>query len=291
MFLIKWAGWRRIEMLEETPTQQHIMDFKLVEWGLQHASLFYEYLEMVIQYGFITIFVCWTFPLAPFFAFCNNVIELRLDAKKIVVLNRRPIAQKVRSIGVWFDIMETLGYISIMTNAFIIALTSEFIPRTVYRTMYSEDGSLNGYVDFTLAEFDTMDMDTQSKVNTSTAFCSYQDFKTNHDDEKKYQHNIEFWMIWYARLLFVVIFENVIVLTIMTIKLAIPDISAKLKYRIKREAFIIKEIIIRAERMKNLRTRRNTVPSLNTGGVGSKGGKVFDFERNRRDGDDADLRE
>ena len=75
----KVGGWRRIETLEEKSTPQHIMDFKLVEWGL--VSLFYEYLEMVIQYGFIIIFVC-AFPVAPFFVFCSNVLELRLDAKK-----------------------------------------------------------------------------------------------------------------------------------------------------------------------------------------------------------------
>ena len=47
MFLLKLTGWRRIEMEKDESTLQHIMDFKLVEWGLQHASLFYEYLEMV----------------------------------------------------------------------------------------------------------------------------------------------------------------------------------------------------------------------------------------------------
>ena len=47
MFLLKLAGWRRIEMGKDESTLLHIMDFKLVEWGLQHASLFYEYLEMV----------------------------------------------------------------------------------------------------------------------------------------------------------------------------------------------------------------------------------------------------
>ena len=44
-------------------------------------NLFGEYLEMVIQYGFTTLFAT-AFPLAPFFAFINNVIEIRLDAYK-----------------------------------------------------------------------------------------------------------------------------------------------------------------------------------------------------------------
>ena len=71
---------------------QYVKDFELVEWGRE--GLFKEYLEMVIQFGFITIFVC-AFPLAPFFALLNNILELRLDAKKILELHRRPIAQKV----------------------------------------------------------------------------------------------------------------------------------------------------------------------------------------------------
>ena len=69
----------------------------------------------------------------------------------------------MRNIGVWFDIMETLGKLSIITNALIIALTSEFIPRTVYMLYYSEDQSLNGYVDFSLAHFNMSDLDHNYK--------------------------------------------------------------------------------------------------------------------------------
>ena len=44
--------------------------------GWDQMALFDEYLEMVIQFGFVTIFVS-AFPLAPFFALCNNIIEVR----------------------------------------------------------------------------------------------------------------------------------------------------------------------------------------------------------------------
>ena len=70
---------------DRTQYPQWIQDFRLVEWGRQ--GLFYEYLEMVIQYGFITIFVS-AFPLAPLFALINNMFELRLDAKKLLVHHR-----------------------------------------------------------------------------------------------------------------------------------------------------------------------------------------------------------
>ena len=41
-----------------------------------------EYLELAIQYGFITLFVA-AFPLAPLFALLNNIFEIRLDARKV----------------------------------------------------------------------------------------------------------------------------------------------------------------------------------------------------------------
>ena len=106
--------------MKKTRTPQWVKDFKLAEWG--HQGLFYEYLEMVIQYGFVTIFVS-AFPLAPLFALINNVFELRLDAKKLLVHHRRPVAVRVRDIGVWLQIMEALGRISVVTNVGIYRIS------------------------------------------------------------------------------------------------------------------------------------------------------------------------
>ena len=48
-------------------------DFKLAE----NEGLFEEYLEMILQFGFITIFVA-SFPLAPVFAILNNWVEIKI---------------------------------------------------------------------------------------------------------------------------------------------------------------------------------------------------------------------
>lgn len=40
-----------------------------------------------------------SFPLAPVFALLNNVIEVRLDAKKFVTELRRPDAVRTKDIG------------------------------------------------------------------------------------------------------------------------------------------------------------------------------------------------
>ena len=143
----------------------------------------------------------------------------------------------MRSIGVWFEIMETLGRISIITNAFIIALTSEFIPKMVYSRFYSKDNSLDGYVDWTLSSF---------AMNTTE--CRYQGHMSGPDDNPKYSATIDYYLIWVFRLLFIVIFENVIAVTVMVLKLIIPDIPATLKHRIRREAFVTTKAIMEKEK-------------------------------------------
>ena len=53
-------------------------DYNLQAWT--QLSLFEEYLEIVIQYGFITMFVS-AFPLAPLFALVNNIMEVSSTTK------------------------------------------------------------------------------------------------------------------------------------------------------------------------------------------------------------------
>ena len=184
---------------------QWVRDFQLAEWGPQ--GLFDEYLEMVIQYGFVTIFVS-AFPLAPFFALLNNIFELRLDAKKLLVHHRRPVAVRVKDIGVWLQIMEALGRISVVTNALIIAFTSEFIPKLVYTYGYSPDGSLRGYTNFTLAYFNPSDFDyDQQQINDHPEFCRYFDYREHPDSQEAYKLTDAYWHVLAARLAFVIIFQ------------------------------------------------------------------------------------
>lgn len=77
-----------------------------------------EYLELVIQFGFVALF-CAAFPLAPLTAFVNNVLEIRLDARKFVVV-RRFFAQQASGIGVWFSILQFLSVVAVVTNTLII---------------------------------------------------------------------------------------------------------------------------------------------------------------------------
>ena len=49
---------------------------------------FGDYLEMVIQFGYATLFSA-AFPLAPLLALANNYVEIRVDAWKISQQSRR----------------------------------------------------------------------------------------------------------------------------------------------------------------------------------------------------------
>lgn len=71
----------------------------------------------------MTIFVA-AFPLAPLFALLNNILEMRLDAKKLLIYYRRPVGQRVKDIGVWYSILDSIGKLAVISN---VSLLSESI--------------------------------------------------------------------------------------------------------------------------------------------------------------------
>ncbi|XP_065061401.1 anoctamin-7-like [Rhopilema esculentum] len=196
-------------------------DYELAE----NEGLFAEYLEMVIQFGFITIFVA-AFPLAPFFALANNIFEIRIDSNKLVCETRRPIAERAQDLGVWFNILEAVAKIAVISNAFLIAFTSNFLPKLLYRYKISKDGSLEGYLNYSLA---------LSPKNATLLPCRYRDFR--HDNG----HLTAFyWHLLALKLGFVIIFEHFVFATHILIDFLVPDIPESLDIAIKREAYLAK---------------------------------------------------
>ena len=66
-----------------------------------------DYNEMVTQFGFLTLFAM-AFPLAPLFAFFNNVIEIRTDSTILLKFCQRPVPERAASIGTWLRILEEI---------------------------------------------------------------------------------------------------------------------------------------------------------------------------------------
>lgn len=100
------------------------------------------------------------FPLGPFFALLTAIAEIRVDAINFVSQFRRPDAARAEDIGAWFRILEGVTKISVLVNAFVLAFTSEYIPKLLYKMKYAQDrnstggGTLAGYINNSLSSID-----------------------------------------------------------------------------------------------------------------------------------------
>ncbi|CAM9434451.1 unnamed protein product [Discosporangium mesarthrocarpum] len=85
---------------------------------------FKDYAEMIIQFGYATLFVA-AYPLSCLMAFVNNYIEIRVDAWKLCQVSRRPEPRGAEDIGTWHTILEIMSVVACVSNSAIIAFTSE----------------------------------------------------------------------------------------------------------------------------------------------------------------------
>eukprot|EP00924_Labyrinthula_sp_SR-Ha-C_P011526 snap_masked-scaffold_17-processed-gene-0.37-mRNA-1 protein AED:0.35 eAED:0.35 QI:0/-1/0/1/-1/1/1/0/1088 len=93
-----------------------------------YLTPFNDYLELAIQFGYVTLFVS-AFPLAPTLALLNNFVEVWVDAKKVCTLSRRPYVEKAMDIGTWLEVFTILSYIAVVVNSAVLVFSSiELIP-------------------------------------------------------------------------------------------------------------------------------------------------------------------
>jgi anoctamin-7 len=214
--------WKLGDVMKNQNKTRWEEDYELID----NEGLFDEYLEMVLQFGFITIFVA-AFPLAPLFALLNNWLEIRLDAHKFVCETRRPIAERCQDIGVWFTILDALAQLAVISNAFLIAFTSDFLPRLMYKYQYNWD--MENYVNFTLAV---------APKGVLHEGCRYKDFR-----DPDGQPSLFYWQLLCVRLLFVIIFEHIVFGICRLIDIMVPDVPESLEIKIKRERYLAKQAL------------------------------------------------
>ncbi|XP_008287924.1 anoctamin-5 isoform X2 [Stegastes partitus] len=250
-WLMNWWGSRKSRGHPESLYSRWEQDHDLQGFG--HLGLFYEYLEMVIQFGFITLFVA-SFPLAPLLALINNIIEVRVDAWKLTTQFRRPVAAKAHSIGAWEEILNGVAVLSVVTNAFIVAFTSDMIPRLVYMYAYQPEGAMNmkGYINNSLSVFNISEIPVESRpdddenpvwFNSSITTCRYRDYRYPPGHEKQYSHTMQFWHILAAKLAFIIIMEHVVFIVKFFVAWMIPDVPSDVRARVKRERYLVQEYL------------------------------------------------
>ncbi|XP_078663139.1 anoctamin-1-like isoform X3 [Branchiostoma floridae x Branchiostoma belcheri] len=267
--ILVWLNFRWLIQAMAGKTEEERKKTGLSRWELDYLhvdigprGLFFEYLEMVIQFGFVSLFVA-AFPLAPLLALINNILEIRLDAQKFVCSLRRPMVGRAADIGVWYYILEAISTISVCTNAFVIAFTSEFIPRLVYTRVYSPDGSLNGYLNFSLSYFEVKDFREENTprnplhLGNNVTFCRYRDLREPPWSEDPYEYSNAFWHVLAARLAFVVVFQNITFLLTRFLDLLIPDTSYDLQDAIKMEEQLVSRAILDFELQRTKQRQRH----------------------------------
>lgn len=67
---------------------------------VSHQGLFAEYIELLVQFGYLSLFSC-VYPLTAVLLLINNVMEMRSDAYKICKLFRKPFSAPAANMGVW----------------------------------------------------------------------------------------------------------------------------------------------------------------------------------------------
>ncbi|XP_009298253.1 anoctamin-2b isoform X2 [Danio rerio] len=226
--------------------QQWHMDYDLEPFD----GLTPEYMEMIIQFGFVSLFVA-SFPLAPLFALLNNVIEIRLDAKKFVTELRRPDAVRTKDIGIWYNILSGLGKFSVIINAFVISFTSDFIPRLVYQYMYSETGTMHGFINHTLSYFNVSNFKPGTMPSTSDiTVCRYKDYREPPWSNEPYQFSKQYWSVLAARLGFVILFQNLVIIMSMLVAWLIPDMPKNISEQLKKDKTLLVDVFLNEEKEK-----------------------------------------
>ncbi|XP_026992898.1 anoctamin-9 isoform X1 [Tachysurus fulvidraco] len=206
-----------------------------------HAfSLFNEFLEMVIQFSFTTIFVA-AFPLAPLLALANNIFEIRLDAIKMLRMERRLVPKKTNDIGVWTRVLEVIGVAAVIANGLVIGISSEFVPRLIYRYRFGPCANgtatdlqcLAGYTDYTLTTAYMSNANVRKDFSPEQMMhggmnvtqCSYKAYRTENDQS----FTSHYWFIIAARFAFVILFEHVLLVCKFIVAWYVPDNPMRVK--------------------------------------------------------------
>ncbi|XP_021359225.1 anoctamin-4-like [Mizuhopecten yessoensis] len=140
---------------------------------------------------------------------------------------------------------------------------------------------MKGYANFSLAVFNVNDFqaksvpdDPQFDIFGNVTYCRYRDYRrpaTNHVGDagvgtgEEYTFTLVYWHILAARLAFIVVFENLIILATWLVMYLIPDMPGSVKLQMLRENFLAKEALYTAETvMKARRGNDNATNATNT---------------------------
>eukprot|EP00501_MAST-03F_sp_TOSAG23-6_P000866 GSMAST32.ASY1.ANO1.902.1 assembled CDS len=120
--LLPWID-RYLALREEKSSSPVELSIVEEESALDPYDLGEDYSEVVIQYGYVTLFVA-AFPLTPLLARLSTVVEQYIDSNKLCYLIARPIPEGAQDIGAFYNYMVIVTKTAIITNGTLFAFTT-----------------------------------------------------------------------------------------------------------------------------------------------------------------------
>jgi len=117
------------------------------DYFLIDRDLFWDYVNSVHAFGYTVLFVS-TFPIAPLFSLIAHLARARMAAKRMLVDMRRPRPVRTTGVGIWISAIHSIAIVALFTNAFAIALNTNFCDKLVWREDY-----MKNYGNFTKTEY------------------------------------------------------------------------------------------------------------------------------------------
>jgi len=115
---------RAARKMEAAETPDHQVSGPEEELGMEdYDSPFSDFDEVIIQYGYATLFVV-ALPLTPLLYLINNIVEMYLDSYKLCKLTRRPEPRGAVDIGTWQAMLNLQGYLAVVSNCALITLVA-----------------------------------------------------------------------------------------------------------------------------------------------------------------------
>jgi len=121
----KIQAFRHKKYLGDSKKKDNNGNFEVLEnLLLEEYEQFDDYIEMVVQFGYVTLFAS-AFPLCSMITILFLFLEARSDMFKLLFLSRRPIVRRAKNIGVWSKVLTTMTILSMITNCFLFGFASE----------------------------------------------------------------------------------------------------------------------------------------------------------------------
>lgn len=123
----------------EKDVEAKILAEEVAELERDELELFDDYLEMIMTFGYITLFAA-AFPMGATVTSLFIYIETKSDTYKMETVCRRPFSRKAHDVGVWELTLDLFTFSAVFTNIILACFASDQIDSILpFMADYRED--------------------------------------------------------------------------------------------------------------------------------------------------------